>query len=205
MQYWIFYWPGVGGDGFACLLEHANNIKPADGEIAWRIHHYNDKQDEIDRPIRFYQAAWTTRPLPFRTWWKGYDISSLNPIYVDLIHNKQNTVITAHFDYWQLIDKFSYKSLVETDQVKIHLYSERSQRVWHDLRIKRGTPMSLDEFAALHSSINERELSRSDYEIHIDIEQIWRNWDYMQDCMNRLRIDLSKDVYDHYLTFIRDL
>jgi len=33
MQYWIFYQAGVGGDGFGCMLEHATNIEPADGDL----------------------------------------------------------------------------------------------------------------------------------------------------------------------------
>ena len=39
MQYWIYFYPGVGGDGFVNLLEHCNNFSKFDlVSDEWRIH-----------------------------------------------------------------------------------------------------------------------------------------------------------------------
>jgi hypothetical protein len=89
MQYWVFYQAGVGGDGFGCMLEHATNIKPADGKLEWRIHYYEGKYGTLERPVRFYQAKWANSPLPFRSTSLSDDIL-LNPVYVDLVEQKQN-------------------------------------------------------------------------------------------------------------------
>jgi hypothetical protein len=179
-------------------------MKPADGRLEWRIHYYDDRYGSLDRPIRFYQAEWARHPLPFR-FEHAQTTSELNPIYLDLIDRGLNTVITAHLNYWKYIDDFAHKAIVEQDQTKIHLYSKRTERVWQDLRLKRNDPVAFNLFHEQHLQLNQRELSRSDYAIHIDIELAWRSWAYMQECMILLGIDLSKDTYDQYLTFIDNL
>jgi hypothetical protein len=204
MQYWIFYHGGVGGDGFGCMLEHANNIAPADGVLEWRFHAYSDDNKASPRPIRFYQAHWASDPLPFRSS-RLPENTVLNPVYVDIVEQGQNTIITAHHGYFDQIDQFEYRSIVEKDQVKIHLYSNRSERVYNDFNIKRGAGTTLQQFSKLHQWINKGDFARRDYDIHIDIEQVWRNWNYTKECMEKLSIDLPKEVYDQYLTYIDNL
>ena len=84
MQYWIFYEPGVGGDGFACLLEHANNVYPADGQLQWRFHFYNGFENVLKKPIRFFQSHWCEDPIPFRNF-GNLNSAKVNPIYLQLI------------------------------------------------------------------------------------------------------------------------
>jgi len=205
MQYWILYQPGVGGDGFGCMLEHADNIKPADGQLEWRFHYYDGRYGFLDRPIRFYQASWASQPLPFRSS-KLPTSTELNPAYVDLVEQQQNTVITAHLNfYWDQVDQFEYSSVVKKDQIKIHLYSDRSKRVCQDFVTKRHIPTPIDWHEIYHQRVNNQELARKEYNIHINIEQAWRDWDYMQACMSQLNINLSKEVYDQYLTYIDNL
>jgi hypothetical protein len=204
MQYWIFYAPGVGGDGFGCMLEHATNIRPADGDLEWRIHYYDGKYGTLQRPIKFYQARWANDPLPFR-YPKLSDNILLNPVYVDIVSQQQNTVITAHYHYFNLIDQFEYKNIVEKDQVKIHLYSNNSARVHKDLQIKSNINVTLERFTKSHQQQNQRDSANIAYDMHIDIEQIWRDWTYTKSCMDHLHIDLPKSVYDHYLTYIDNL
>lgn len=202
MQYWIFYDGGVGGDGFGCMLEHATNIRPADGVQEWRIHDYEDGSK--DKPLRFFQAHWANDPIPFR-----YTISNdnvvLNPVYKNLVAQQTNTVITAHYAYFNFIEQFAYRDIVEKDQVKIHLYSDRPKRVYADVAAKRGIDMSLDQHVDAYQRLVTYELARPEYAIHINIERVWRDWNYMQECMTQLNIELPKDVYDHYLTYISSL
>lgn len=206
MQYWIFYQAGVGGDGFGNLLEHATNVLPADGFLEWRVHPYDDLSQSSDLPVRFFQPKWAQDPVPFR-YPTLAQVTELNHNYVKLVAQGNNTVVTAHYNYYyDLIDQFEYKSIVEQDQVRIHLYSDRCQRVYQDLSVKRGQP-AIDQktFEQQHQFNNQIELARSWYHIHIDIEQAWRSWDYMQDCMSQLSIDLPRAAYDHYLTYINNL
>jgi hypothetical protein len=208
MQYWIIYRAGVGGDGFANLLEHAENILPADGENRWRIHYREGRDGILDRPVRFYQAHWAFGPKPFRFPELPESIV-LNPVYVDLVSQQKNTVITAHTPYFKLIDQFEYQSIVKQDQVMIYLYSDRCERVYRDLEAKRPEAVlefrDLTHFTSFHKIENSMELARRDYAIRIDIEQAWRDWDYLNNCLNKLGINLDKKYYDHYLTYIDNL
>ena len=129
----------------------------------------------------------------------------LNPVYKDLIAQQKNTVITAHYVYFRHIDQFEHRSIVEQDQVKIHLYSDRPERVYADVVVKRGIDVSLDRFVSDYQKLVSSELKRPEYDIHINIEKARRDWHYMQDCMTQLNIELPKDVYDHYLTYINRL
>lgn len=203
MQYWILYEAGVGGDGFACLLEHANNVHPADGISKWRHHYYEDSLGILKRPIRFYQAAWCTQSiLPFRVK-DAYMSADLNPVYTDLVSSKKNTVITAHtFLYKNEIELFKYKNIVQTDQVKIYLYSHRYQRVQDDLFKKRNT--SYPSICMLERLINYN-LKSGWFDVYIDIEQVWRDWKYLDRILKQLEIDLDQSHYNQYLTYIDNL
>ena len=196
MQFWIFFEAGVGGDGFANLLEHANNVTPADGETSWRIHHGT-------AAVKFYGAKWTTDPIPFRN--SKVDTSQviINPEYVRLINQKQNTVLCAHQgSYRSQIDTSQFKELVQKDQVKIHLYSMDTDRIKSDLVAKLpGIEIPDNWQNDMIKKINN-ELARTDYALHIDIEQVWQDWDYLNSCLTSIGIDLDKIHYDKYLNII---
>ena len=85
------------------------------------------------------------------------------------------------------------------------MYSDRIERVYQDLLIKRGCPKTIEHFTNYHQKQNQDEHARIGYNMHIDIEQIWRDWTYTKFCMDQLNIDLPKSVYDHYLTYISNL
>jgi hypothetical protein len=208
MQYWIMYQAGVGGDGFGNLLEHADNVFPADEQDSWRIHYRDNRAGVLDRPVRFYQAHWALDPKPFR-FPTLPESTILNPVYVDLIKQQKNTIITSHYSYFTQIDKFEYQDIVKQDQVLINLYSDRVERVYQDLNNKRPEStiknLSLAQFEIFFQRVNSSESSRTDYAIHIDIEKAWRDWDYLNNCLNKLGINLNKKFYDHYLTYIDNL
>jgi hypothetical protein len=206
MQYWVIYQGGVGGDGFANLLEHANNMFPADGENTWRIHYYEGAYGILQRPVRFYQANWTNDPLPFRSKILP-ETTILNPVYVDLINQGKNTVVSAHYNYFNLVNKFEHKNIVKQDQVMINLYSNRAERVYQDHKKKRPDPIigDLTNFTKSLQRANFTESNRPDYAIHIDIEQAWRDWSYLNNCLGQLGINLDKKFYDYYLTYIDNL
>ena len=206
MQYWIVFRPGVGGDGFANLLEHANNVFPADGVDDWRIHYRPGRDGILDRPVRFYQAHWAEDPIPFR-----YPMlpksAVLNSVYTGLIAQQKNTVVTAHHHYFNLVDKFEHQHIVKQDRVLINLYSDRAERVYRDLKAKRPETNLNNSIAFAHAlkKANFADVNRSDYAMHIDIEKVWRNWSYLNNCLVELGIDLDKKHYDYYLTYIDDL
>jgi hypothetical protein len=196
MQFWIFFEAGVGGDGFANLIEHANNVTSADEEIGWRIH------NEFTA-VKFYGANWTTDPIPFRNQKVNADQVIINPNYVRLINQKQNTVLCAHpTPYREQIDTSQFKELVQKDQVKIHLYSTNTDRVKSDLIAKLPGIEIPDNWQNNIIKIINKELARTDYALHIDIERAWTDWKYLSSCLASVGIDLDKVYYDKYLNII---
>lgn len=195
MQYWIFFQPGVGGDGFSNLLEHANNVYPADKFTSWRIH------KKFDRKVKFYGAQWADncKSQPFRQSSTDFKNLTLKNSYVDIVKNNRDTIIPVHYIYQKYIDLFPFKDLVEKDQVKIHLYSKNYERIILDAKIKNQFDESQD--ANLISNLINQNLKqlKSYYDIHIDIEQVWNDWNYLDVKLKLLGIDLDKSFYNTYL------
>jgi hypothetical protein len=218
MQFYIIYQHGVGGDGFANLLEHANNMHRADGlrdPNRWRI------MKKIGNKTRFYGALWTTiPPHPFRGHPMDKD-SRLAESYLELIEKKKNTVISTHYHYFDSIKYFPFRELIERDQVKIHLYSTDFERVILDDRIKNGRGLDKEQIVKAKNAIDEihtkhvnetilvQEIERnltkfaSYYDMHIDIEQVWNSWEYLDEKLKILGIDLDKSYYDEYMRIVR--
>lgn len=193
MQYWIIYQAGIGGDGFANLIEHASNITPADKVLEWREHY------RINHKIKFYSCAWAQEPKPFRQ--PGICNAVLNAEYVNLVTQRKNTVIPVHYYYWNDIDYFEHKNTVTQDQIKIHLYSSNLQRAFTDAFVKNKLEIDHNKFSGYCEQIAS-ELKRSQYDCHIDIEQVWDSWNYLEQILGKLDITLSKDVYRQYMELI---
>ena len=200
MQYFIFFAPGVGGDGFTNLLEHAKNIIRADGQYnpSWRI----DKK--FENKTKFYGAKWTLKsPYPFRTNAMSVNNIKLHPVYLNLIKQKKNTLIPVHYVYKEQIKNFPFRDIVETDQVKIHLYSSNIERQVLDCKIKNQSNQNTNVVTATRKLSIEL-ADTSYYDIHIDIEEVWKNWDYLNEKLKLLNIELDKSYYDEYLNIINE-
>lgn len=195
MQFWIFYEHGTGGDGFSNLLEHAENISPADGNTDWKID-FNE-----NGIVKFFGANWAEDPIPFRYKDSKGDLSRLNLTYVSLVQSGINTVIPTHYNYWSLISDSPLKDLVEKDQIKIHLYSTDYNRVVNDSIVKNriiGPGSSVDRV----EKIIQDQLKNEKYHIQIDIEKVWTDWEYLKSSLDVLDIKLDKCYYDEYLIII---
>lgn len=198
MQYWIFYSPGVGGDGFANLLEHAHGMHVVDGSrLRWKIDH------RITDVVKFYDSNWSYDGFtPLRKPNLDYSDTVLRETYTNLIDTGLNTVLPTHYVYFDEIDRFPHKNIVEKNQVKINLYSLDFNRVVFDYESKLSGSNYLKNVGSVEKHINH-ELSRTEYAIHIDIEKVWTSWDYLKECLDQLGIILDKKWYDEYITLIR--
>ena len=200
MQYWIFYYQGVGGDGFVNLLDHCNEASNYDYfPLQWRVY------SVVNGRIRFAQAHWTEMSdcgnYPLRT--SNTQDMKLNPEYVRLVESNATIFVPTHYTYWEMIDSYKHRPVVEKNQVKIHLYSDNYARVARDNIVKNRWPEpNLDfEIRKAKRSITT-ELNNSAYHAHIDIEQIWSSWQYTKDCLSTLGLTLDEKVYQQYLSFL---
>jgi hypothetical protein len=195
MQYWIFYVGGVGGDGFRNLLEHADNITPADNKKCWKINPGTRNGKIMFSRVDFVSDGWFLRNH------KNLDLSQLEllPTYRHLVETRQNTVISVHPWDYNFDPKFKYWDFLEQDQHKILLYSPDYQRVYEDFADKNFPQLeflkNLKKSDPIHSvpNINPAECTL------IDIEQVWRNWDYLNNILISIGISLDRKYYEEYL------
>jgi hypothetical protein len=199
MQYWVFFIGGVGGDGFSNLLEHANNITPADGNLCWRF-----RKLAHTEKIAFKPALHLTHPfLRFKD--ATLDLSTVRPTnhYVDLVDKGIDTVVSVHPWYYNFDPAFKHWDLFEKDQHKIWLYSADKKRIIADFVDKNPNTQT-----KLHQQLNKL-LSDTDpplywapdlkYNTYIDIDRAWQDWQYLNNILFDIGIDLDKKYYDEYL------
>lgn len=198
MQYWVFFHAGVGGDGFANLLEHADNIVPIDNKKLWR------KQWTVNGRVKFYGPHWVLGQFkPFRR----YNITDyqLNPHYIELVDSNQHTVVAAHYHYWNEIERFPDRNIIEKNQIKIHVYSTNYNRILEDFSIKTHSKIvDKSQWIQTCKSNVESNLKNSNYHIHINIDQAWNDWAYLQTQLDQLDIQLDKIHYNTYLSIINN-
>lgn len=201
MQYWVFFWGGVGGDGFSNLIEQANNVQPADGVLKWR-----DIPASQDL-VRFTMPRWVDNLKLFKNHTEEFDPEdiTLNPIYIDLVENGINTVIPVHpWPYYDNIDNLSYKNILTKNQHRIFLYSTNIKRIISEFNIKNNPdPKMMKETERFYRS---RDMMGQDvyppksmYNTFIDIDRSWVDWPYLNNILTNIGIDLSKSAYDTYL------
>jgi hypothetical protein len=193
MQYWIIYQPGVGGDGFANLIEHASNVCPADGVLEWREHY------RVDGRIKFYSCAWAQEPKPFRR--PGICNTVLDSHYIDCVQSQQNTVIPVHYFYWNDWQQFEHQQIITKNQYLIHLYSSDPDRAFQDAFVKNQLAVNPERYQGYCYNMR-KELERPEYQCHIDIEQVWHSWSYLEEKLNTAGIKIQRQAYDQYMELI---
>jgi hypothetical protein len=214
MQYWIYYLPGVGGDGFRNLLEFGSNVElPDDEPKSWKCwKHPNGKIQFENRFIAQDRAAIFkntflddgSRLMPEKI--------ELKEKYVDLVNAGKNVVLNSHpFDWIHQMPKFKYQDIVLKDQHRILLYSNNKQRIYEDAATKLWVGISRttkeEQDRILEWFWNEHEpitylAEEMKYNTYIDIERVWTDWDYLDNILKNIGIDLDKKYYDEYLYII---
>jgi hypothetical protein len=197
MQYWIFFWGGTGGDGFSNLLEHAEGMEPCDGERRWRIRNVPNGK------VAFRGPRFANVPSLFRNH-HGFDLSKIRLLdhYVNLIQQGKNTVIPAHpWQYEEFLEQFPQRDIIEKDQHKILLYSNDTTRIIQDFIDKNPTSeKQKEEIIRVMSNKNViTDSPKLGYKTYIDIDRAWKDWDYLNEFLTKIGINLDKKYYDEYL------
>jgi len=200
MQYWVFFQGGVGGDGFVNLLDHANNVEPADGLKQWRT---------IEMPngkIKFYEPNWVSDTAFIRAPKEQYNPYTVKPTanYLKLILKGINTAIPVHLkSYSEIINNHSFKSIFTKDLHKIFLYSDNTERIYADFKDKNPNSGNEEKYRLVLQQYNSESIKNlfppMFFDTCIDIEQVWTNWNYLNDILVSIGISLDKSVYEEYL------
>jgi hypothetical protein len=206
MQYWVFFIGGVGGDGFTNLLEHASNIEPADSLLKWRI-----RSDPSDPKVSFWQPNYVTDNRLLRDHSDpNFDLSKIEllPDYYRTVVRGLNTVIPAHPHFYNYDKRFKFWDFIEKSQHKILLYSDNIDRVVDDFYDKN--PES-EQVGFRKNKKNALRAGKSpyyqqwnntpilNYDTFIDIEKVWKDWDYLNNILISIGINLPRKYYEEYL------
>jgi hypothetical protein len=204
MIYWLIFDGGVGGDGFANMLEHANNIEPVDGKIKWR------HERTLSGKIRFWYPKWISPTQWFR-WHKPnfeYGIEELTPVFSSLMESNANVVIPVHKCLFEHARKFKFQDLLLRENKKICLYSTNVDRMIEDFIDKQPphemTPERIEAHKISTRKFNSKILHHSpNHEraniTYIEIDRTWYDWEYLNVHLINLGIDLPKEAYEEYL------
>lgn len=207
MQYIVFsIQAGMDHVELFALLEQANDMTPADGRQFWnKWRRYVDpvSNEEIFgppmwiNPILFYSNGRVEDDL------KKYTI---NPIYTRLIDQGKNTVIPINLTYFtNLLPFFPFKDHLEKDVCAIYVYSNNRVRLYNEV-VKgpfEGNGLQVARDNILNVDPLDQQLMSAMYpkgfNAIIEMDRIWTDWDYLNNILTSIGIDLPKSKYDEYL------
>jgi hypothetical protein len=212
MQYWIFFVGGVGGDGFANLLEHATNVEPVDGDLCWRVTPAKNGSNKMMfnfplfvNDVRFFRdhsSVGELRPPNYVP--QPLNINRLQPTenYRRIVDHGINTVISTHPWWYNYNKDFKHWDLLEKDQHKILLYSNDLDRIVNDFCDKNNM---YDQYRVNYKEALQKysppyyNVPKLNYQTLIDIDQVWRDWEYLDKILKHIGLDLDRKYYEEYL------
>lgn len=188
MQIWIYFQPGVGGDGFASLLERAHQVERFDNyQQDWRIHRF------VDNLPKFY-APWVDVKGCFRRP-KRFDSSdnSLLESYVDCVLQNRVIICTSHDVGLKFLNTNDYSDILLRNQVKILLTSSDRRLAQYQAIIKNLMPATVDSIGFIPQQYN---LDQFDHVLDVDLIQ--NDWTYVEQICKNLGLDLEQAEYQAY-------
>lgn len=227
MQYWIFsIQAGIDNIELSNLIEHADNITPSDGNVKWRVSTtYSSSYPPfwVSPPTLFYSnvpvqlnnnelrfsrfsetsssvTTITVDTFDFKDW-------TINPCYQNLVDSEKNTVVPANLSYfWSNIDNFPFVDTMKKDVCAIYVYSNNKQRLYNEVA---NTPLKDVEKDRARQNITDIDpldqslwstLYPPGFDAVIEMDRIWTDWDYLNNALTGLGINLSRSKYDRYLS-----
>jgi hypothetical protein len=182
-------------------------MSPADGKLEWRLHTREGK--DYGNTVKFYSPAWSTNKQahPFRRPDVIVPLNEIKESYLNIVKQQHNTVIPCHTGvYLQQIHSCAYKDIITQNQIKIYLYSLDFDRVNSDLILKTGMLTEADgnpEKNKFHLKSEIQKYYNSNlFDYQVDIEQVWRNWDYFREFLDKLNLTMDKKYYDKYISLV---
>ena len=119
MQIWLFFLPGVGGDGLANLLERSPDVTPIDGnKIFWRAHRI------VDDSLKFHAPTPDVNGCFRRNHRFDSSTNKMVPEYVNLVRQKSTVIIASHDTDLSKLESSDCQDILRQDQLCILLTSK---------------------------------------------------------------------------------
>lgn len=199
MQVWIYFQPGVGGDGIANLLEKSQTVVSIDSNPpTWRLHRY------VDGELKFW-APTIDRLHCFRRN-QPFDLSNnaLSQRYVELIKSNQDIVVTSHDIFLKNLRQSKEQHILEFNQAKILVTTQNpKQAMLSNLKKtlswlpQEKLDQACDWYLQQYKKINH-----ADFDTVIYFEDIQKNIDTITNLCSRLSWNLDSEYYTNYIDLI---
>lgn len=189
MQIWIYFQPGVGGDGFANLLEQSGSVTKYDGfQYQWRIHR------RVDNQTKFFAPA-IDKNHCFRSTVSKFDNSNnnLHQSYIDCVLNNKTIICTSHDIPMKFFKKHDSQEILTKDLVKVLVTCQDYKSAWIRAAIKGLYTGSVD---AIFCEKIKVDLSHFDHVL--EIEKIQSDWNYVKTFCQTLGLELNESSYQDY-------
>jgi len=199
MQVWIYFQPGVGGDGIANLLEKSQTVVSIDSNPpVWRLHRYVDGELKFWAPA-IDQLHCFRRDQPFEV-----SNNSLSYRYMELIRSNQDIVVTSHDVFLKNLRQSNEQHILEFDQVKVLVTTQNpKQAMLSNLKktLDPLTPKKLDQ--ALDWYLEQyKKIDQANFDIVIYSEDIQKNIDAIANLCSKLSWNLDSEHYTNYIGLI---
>jgi hypothetical protein len=194
MQIWIYFVPGAGGDGFANLLEHADNAEAIDSDINlkhWRVHRFVDDQPKFyANPIDNIRCFRNNRSFLLNE-------NHLSPNYVRLVENNITTVCTSHDVTKKYLHSSDSRDILEHNQVSVFLYHDSYRSCVYQAALKnlapRLPPMDNEYYHPMRQKINFDQ-----FDFILNISRIQQDWNTVDKFCNTVGLKLDPEKFQEY-------
>ena len=191
MQIWIYFIAGVGGDGFANLLEWAGNVETLDSDRAfkrWRVQHWVDGSPKFWSPNVDSQTIPCFRnALPFKL-----SNNYLTRNYVKMVNTGINTICTSHDIRFTALDSSDLQDTLKKNQVRVLLTCNDYAQANHRARVK-----NLIKDTVGTDPLKET-IDHSHFDYVLNINDVQRDWSVVEQFCQQVGLQLDRKYYDEY-------
>jgi len=189
MQIWIYFRPGVGGDGFASLLERSHQIERFDDhELDWRIHRFVDNHPKFYAPEIDAKGCFRWPLIRFDS-----KDNCLLESYVNCVLQDRVVICTSHDTSLKFLNNNDCSDILLRNQVKILLKSSNFQLTRYHHILKNLMPAAVDSMVSTPEQYN---LNQFDHVLDIDLIQ--SDWSYVEQFCKSMGLDLAQSEYQAY-------
>ena len=191
MQIWIYFISGAGGDGFANLLEWADNVENVDSDQAfkrWRVHHWVDGSPKFWSPnIDNHVIRCFRNELPFKL-----NNNYLKRNYVKIVNAGINTICTSHDIRFTVLDQSDLQDILKQNQVRVLLTCDDYAHANHMARVKNLIKDTVG------SNPLKDPIDHDQFDYVLNINDVQRDWSVVEQFCQQVGLHLDRKYYDEY-------
>jgi hypothetical protein len=199
VQFWIYFDAGAGGDGFANLLEHADNITPWDQDLkVWRFSHYVNNEATFYAPPIDHNGC-------FRTPKNGRSSSAfrcnenvLHESYVDRIQKNINTVCTSHDVTKKYLHASDRRDILEHNQISVYLFHPSYRQCSYQAALKNLIPKLPPKMVDNYYQPVRKNINIKQFDFVLNIEQIQADPSALDQFCNTVGLNLNPERFQEY-------